>query len=74
MGKLNIQEVLSYKERTLATYANSRGEAYEIVFVATYASKRGPAEYALLHVERAGVSVPRTHPIWEEVRKHLGKR
>ena len=74
MGKLNIQEVLGYKERTLATYVNSRSEAFEIVFVSTFASEKGPVEYALLHVERAGVSIPRTHPIWEEVRKHLGDR
>ena len=73
MGKIEDVEIQSYTEYATASYRDDDGGEYEIVFVGTYNHNMGYDEKELTSVEKDGGKIDPGHPIWEEIRRHIGK-
>lgn len=71
MGRLKIEEVLSYSEFAMAKYHSDSGDHYEIVFSRNFTSKKGGEHFELVCVEQDGEVLAANHPVQIEIHTHL---
>ena len=71
MSKIENVEVQSWSEWVSASYLDSEGREYELVFTRSYDENGGFEQCELVNIEKDGKMIDSDKDIWHEIQKQL---
>lgn len=74
MGRLQIIEVVSYSEFSIANYRCQNGDYYEVLYSKNFTSKKVGEKFEIISVERFGETLCMNHPVYKEINNFLNQK
>lgn len=71
MGRLNIQEVISYTEWVMATYRSECGKTFDVLFTRNFSSKKSGHSCEIISIQHHDQTFSISHPIFKEIQAHI---